>query len=256
MKTTGIIICLSLFLGIVSIQTQAQEEPVMPENFLVFEEFVQPADLPAFSDAQQEAIDLWKKFEFEVPIFTYSTDVSSFYWVVPFENFSALDQMFAKMTELSNKMKEDGYNGEAKFRDLSTTRETIIHWEKDLSYHPDGAEMQTRDNRYCEWTFFYLKAGHQKEMAEAVKKYIEFSENIDEEWSWDLYSVSMGYDSPCWIVMDRADSPLSMRKLEASLQENHTEKLSELWGNIQPHLRKMEVVTGWFQPDWSLNFEQ
>ena len=254
MKTTAFIVCIFLFMGIVSLQ--AQEAPVMPENFLVFEEFVQPADLPAFREAQQEAIDLWKKFDFEVPIFTYSTDVSSFYWVVPFENFAALDQMFAKMGELGNKMKEEGYNPEAKFRDLSTTRETIIHWEKDLSYHPSEQMGQSADKPYCEWTFFYLKAGHQKEMAEAVKKYIEFSENIDEEWSWDLYSVSMGYDSPCWVVMDRGENPLAMRKLESTLQENHSEKLTELWGNIQPHLRKMEVVTGWFQPDWSLNTGQ
>ncbi|WP_163322668.1 hypothetical protein [Draconibacterium mangrovi] len=254
MKTTGIIICLFLFMGIVSLQ--AQETPAMPENFIVFEEFVQPADLPSFNKAQQEAIELWKKFEFDVPVYTYSTDVSSFYWVVPFENFAALDQVFAKVGELTAKMKDSGYDASKKFRDLSTTRETIIHWNKDLSYHTADYAGQTTDNKYCEWTFFYLKSGHDKEMAEAVKKYIEFSKNIDENWGWDLYTVSMGYDSPCWIVMDRAENPLSMRKLESTLQENHSEKLSELWGNIQPHLRKMEVVTGWFQPDWSLNFEQ
>lgn len=254
MKTTGIIICLFLFMGIVSLQ--AQEAPAMPENFLVFEEFVQPADLPSFNKMQQEAIDLWKKFEFEVPVYTYRTDVSSFYWVVPFENFAALDQVFAKAGELGEKMKNDGFDSNKKIRDLSTTRETIIHWNKDLSYHTDDYAGQTRDNRYCEWTFFYLKAGHDKEMAEAVKKYIEFSKSTDANWGWDLYTVTLGYDSPCWIVMDRAENPLSMRKLEASLQENYSEKLSELWGNIQPHLRKTEVVTGWFLPDWSINFEQ
>lgn len=254
MKTTGIIICMFLLMGIVSLQ--AQETPAMPENFLVIEEFVQPADLPSFNKVQQEAIELWKKFEFDVSVYAYSTDVSSFYWVVPIENFAALDQVFAKAGELTAKMKDDGYDASKKFRDLSTSRETIIHWNKDLSYHTNDYAGQTRDNRYCEWTFFYLKAGHYKEMAEAVKKYIEFSKNIEQNWGWDLYTVSMGYDSPCWIVMDRAESPLAMRKLEASLQGNHSDKLAELWGNIQPHLRKMEVVTGWFQPDWSLNFEQ
>ncbi|WP_319230602.1 hypothetical protein [Draconibacterium orientale] len=254
MKTTGIIIFIFLFIGMVSLQ--AQETPAMPENFLVIEEFVQPADLPEFKKVQQEAIDLWKKLNFDLPVFAYSTDVSSFYWVVPFENFAALDQMFAKMDEFSKKVKEEGYDADAKFRDLSTVRQTIIHWNKDLSYHTADYAGQTADNRYCEWTFFYLKAGHEKEMAEAVKKYIEFSENVEENWGWDLYTVSMGYDSPCWIVMDRSESPLSMRKLEASLQENYSDKLNELWGNIQPHLRKMEVVTGWFQPKWSLNFEQ
>jgi len=254
MKTTGIILCMFLFMGIVSLQ--AQETPAMPENFLVIEEFVQPADLQMFNKAQQEAVDLWKKFEFDEPVYAYSTDASSFYWVVPIENFAGLDQLFAKVGELTAKMKDDGYNASEKFKDLSTSRETIIHWNKELSHHTDDYVGQTTDNRYCEWTFFYLKAGHEKEMADAVKKYIEFSENVEEDWGWDLYTVSMGFDSPCWIVMDRADNPLSMRKLEASLQENHSEKLNELWKNLQPHLRKMEVVTGWFLPKWSLNYER
>lgn len=254
MKTTGIIVCLFLFMGIVSVQ--AQEAPAMPELYLVMEEFVEPAVAPEFNKVQQEAVDLWKKFELNLTIFTYSTDVSSLYWVAPIENFASLDKMFAEVNKVTAKMKEDGYDASKKFRDLSTTRASVIHWEKDLSYHPDESFMQSRDNRYCEWTFFYLKAGHEEEMAEASKKYIEFYKNIEETWGWDLYTVVLGYDSPCWIVMNRSESPLAMRQLESTLQENHMEKLTELWGNIQPHLRKIEVVTGWFQPTWSMNFEQ
>ncbi|QIA06486.1 hypothetical protein [Draconibacterium halophilum] len=256
MKTTGIIICLFLFMGIVSLQTQAQEAPAMPQTFFVMEEFVEPVNLQEFNKVQQEAVDLWKELEFDVPIYTYRTDMSSFYWVVPIENFGGMDKMFGKVNELSAQMKEKGYDANKKFRDLSTTRETVIHWEIDLSYHPNEEMGQSVDKPYCEWTFFYLKSGHEKELAEAVKKYIEFSKSIEEDWSWDLYSVYMGYDSPCWIVMDRAENPLSMRKLEASLQEKHSEKLGELWKNMQPHLRKMETTTGWFLPKWSLNYEQ
>ncbi|WP_319500327.1 hypothetical protein [uncultured Draconibacterium sp.] len=254
MKTTGIIICLFLFMGIVTLQ--AQETPAMPENFLVIEEFVQPADLPSFNKVQQEAIELWKKFEFDVPVYTYSTDVSSFYWVVPIENFAALDQVFAKAGELTAKMKDDGYDASKKFRDLSTSRETVIHWDKDLSYHPNGYVGQTKENRYCEWTFVYLKAGHEKEMADAIKQYIDFFDSIDETWEWDVYTVSMGYDSPCWILMDRSENSLALKKLESSLQEKYGETFGKLWKNMQPHLRKMDVVTGWFLPDWSMNFEQ
>ncbi|WP_303925784.1 hypothetical protein [Draconibacterium sediminis] len=254
MKTTGIIICLFLFMGIVSLQ--AQEAPAMPENFLVFEEFVQPANSEAFNKVQQEAIDLWKELEFDLTFFTYSTDVSSYYWVIPIQNFAAIDQLYAKIGELTTKMKDSGFDAVKKFRDLSTTRETIIHWNKDLSYHPNGNVGQTKENRYCEWTFFYLKAGHEKEMADAIKQYIDFFDSIDETWEWDVYTVSMGYDSPCWILMDRSENSLALKKLESSLQEKYGETFGKLWKNIQPHLRKMDVVTGWFLPDWSMNFEQ
>lgn len=254
MKTTGIIVCLFLFMGIVSLQ--AQEAPAMPENFFVIEEFVQPANLQDFNKAQQEAVDLWKKFEFDVPVFTYATDASSFYWVVPIENFAAVDQLFVKGAELSSKMKEDGFDAVEKMRDLSTTREMIIHWEKDLSYHPNGNVGQTTDNSYCQWSFVYLKSGHQQEAAAVIKKYIEYFDSIEETWDWDVYSVYMGYDSPCLILMDRSKNPLELNKLDMELQEKHGEKFTELWKNFQPHIRKMDVVTGWFLPDWSHNYEQ
>ena len=121
MKTTGIIICLSLFLGIVSIQTQAQEAPVLPELYLVIEEFVQPADLPAFSDVQQEAIDLGNKSNVEMSVFAYATDASSFYWVIPIKNFASIDKVIATMAEQGEKMKAEGYDPDKKFRDLSTS---------------------------------------------------------------------------------------------------------------------------------------
>jgi len=256
MKTTGFIVCIFLFLGIVSLQAQAQEEPAIPEFYFVIEEFVQPADLQAFSKTQQEAVDLWKKFEFDASIFTYATDASSFYWVLPIKNFASMDQLFAKVGELTVKMKEAGYNADKEFRDLSTTRETVIHWEKDLSYHPNGYVGQTTNNKYCEWTFLFLKAGHQKEAAGVVKEYIDFYNSIEDTWEWDIYSVYLGYDSPCWIIMDRAESPLTLSELENTLQEKYPEKFEELWKKMQPHLRKMDVTTGWFMPKWSLNYEQ
>ncbi len=254
MKTTGILVCIFLFMG--SFSLRAQEAPAIPEFFFVMEEFVQPADASTFNKVQQEAIDLWKKFELDLSVFTYATDASSYYWVIPIENFAGVDQMFAKVGELVAKMNEDGFDTGKKFRGLSTSREMIIHWEKDLSYHPNGYVGQTIDISYCEWTFLYLKTGHEKEMAEATKKYIEFYDSIEETWEWDLYSVTMGYDSPCWILMYRAENAKVLREAEMQLGQKYGEKLGELWGNVQQNLRKMEATTGWFIPGWSLNYVQ
>jgi len=257
MKKAALLFSLCLLLPILLKPiVQAQETPALPENFFVLEEFVQPADAPAFNQVQQEAVDLWKKLGFEWSIFTYATDASSYYWVLPLENFASMDQLFTKVGELQSKMKEAGFDGSKKFRDLSTTREVVIHWAKDLSYHPNGNGVQTSDNRYCEWTFLFLKAGHETEMAEAIKKYIAFMDEVEEDWEWDLYTVTFGYDTPCWILMDRSESPLAMRQFEATIREKYLDKLGELWNNMQPHLRKMDVTTGWFLPNWSLNFEQ
>lgn len=256
MKTTGFFLCIFLFLGIASLPVYAQEAPAMPENFYVIEEFVQPADLLAFNKVQQAAVDHWTKIGFDFTIYTYATGESSYYWVVPIHGFATIDELFAKSGELYDKMLKAGFDANKEFRNLSTTRQQVIHWDKELSYHPNGNSGQTAGNPYCEWSFIYLKAGHEQEAAEVAKKYQAFYNSIDETLDWDVYTVSMGFDMPCWILMYRSDSPLTMRKNEADIQQKHAEKLGELWNGLLPHVRKIENKTGWFLPNWSLNYQQ
>lgn len=244
-----------LFTGFAALNTVAQETPSVPENFVVFEEFVSTADMASFRKVQAETVKLWKKHGFDVPVYSYSNDDNAFYWVVPIENFAAIDVLFQKIGTLMKKMKDDGFDGQEAFRDLSTMRTSVIHWEKDLSYHPDGQYGQRLDNGFVEWTFFYMKSGHEKEASEATKKYIEFYNSVPESYEWDLYSVVFGHDTPCWIFMKRAKSELALRELNSELNEKYKDKFKELWADFAPHVRKVENKKGWFMPNWSLNWE-
>lgn len=126
---------------------------------------------------------------------------------------------------------------------------------KDLSYHPSGEMGQNKNNKYCEWTFSYLKAGHEKEAAAAVKKYQEFYDGIDESYEWDIYRVTFGPDTPCWIMMVRAESELALRQTEAKLGEQYNVEFQEMWQNFTQHVRKFENKKGWFMPQWSRNWQ-
>jgi hypothetical protein len=190
----------------------------------------------------------------DLPVYCYLNDDNAYYWIVPIKNFASIDKIFEKTAELSKKMKEDGFDGQEAFRDLSTLRTSVIHWEKDLSYHPSGEYGQHPDKRYVEWTFFYMKSGHEKEAAEVSKKYIDFYNSIPENYEWDTYSVVFGHDTPCQIFMKRAESALAMRELENDLMEKYGDKFKELWDELTSHVRKVENKKGWFLPDWSVNW--
>lgn len=250
-----IVLCI-LFTGFVSFSSRAQETPAMPENFFVMEEFVAPSQMQEFYIAQQEAVDLWKKYELDVPIYTYRTAVNSYYWVIPIQSFASLDVLFQKVGEMVAKMKEGGYDADKEFRDLSTSRHTILHWVKDLSYHPNGNMGQTADKPYCEWTFVSLRSGHEAEAAEVVKKYIEFYDSIEESEEWDVYSVSLGFDTPMWVLMFRAESELAMREQEKKMGDKYQDTFRKLWTEFGTHVRKFENQKGWFLPDWSLNVQE
>lgn len=254
MKKSALLIgLLVLFAGFVSLTSRAQEAPAMPENFLVIEEFVAPSDMAAFIEAQQKAVDLWKKHDFGISLYTYRTAENSFYWVAPIANFGGIDDVFQKANTVVAKMEEDGYDADKEFKDLSTTRQSVLHWMKDLSYHPDGNMGQTAEKPYCEWTFVSLRAGHEKAAAGVVKKYIDFYNSIDENYEWDIYAVSLGYDTPMWILMNRDESELAMREHEAELNAKYADTFRKLWMEFSMHVRKFENQKGWYLPNWSLN---
>lgn len=254
MKKSALLIGLFiLFAGFVSLNSRAQEAPAMPENFLVIEEFVTPSDMAAFIEAQQKAVDLWKKHDFGISLYTYRTAEDSYYWVVPIANFGGIDDVFQKANAVVAKMEEDGYDADKEFKDLSTTRQSVLHWMKDLSYHPNGNMGQTADKPYCEWTFVSLRAGHEKAAAGVVQKYIDFYKSVDENYEWDIYAVSLGYDTPMWILMNRDESELAMREHEAELSEKYADTFRKLWMEFSTHVRKYENQKGWYLPKWSLN---
>ena len=95
MKKSFVLIVLGiLFTGMLCVSSRAQQPA--PVYFAVFEEMVSTADMAAFSKAQQEAVDLWKKHNFDLPIYCYSTDDNSFFWVMPMQNFASLKAMIKK----------------------------------------------------------------------------------------------------------------------------------------------------------------
>lgn len=223
-----------------------------PSSFVVFEEFVAPADVAAFSKVQQQAVDLWKKHNFDVPILSYGTEDYTFYWVIPIENFGSIDGIFQKSSAITKKMKEeDGFDGDKAFHELSTVRSSVIMSAPELSYHPDGNYGQTADKTYCEWSFCSLKQGHEKEASEAIKKWIEFYKTSGEKYEWDVFHVIFGHDTPMLILMTRSKDPSTIRQMEAGLWEKHRKEFGELWNGFAAHLRKIENKTGWFKADWS-----
>ena len=245
-----------LFAGFLFVTSHAQQAATAV-NFVVFEEMVSPSDMAAFSKIQQQTVDLWKKHKFDVPIYCYGTDDNIFYWVIPVENFGSIDGIFEKSSAFMKKAKdEDGFDGDKAFRDLSTTRSSVIRWSPDLSYHPSGNAGQSPAKSYVEWTFCALRQGHEKEAADAVKKYIEFYKMVNEPYEWDIYMATFGYDTPMWILMTRSESPENIRKQEGELYKKYSKELDGMWNEFSLHLRKIDNKTGWYKPNWSINTVQ
>jgi hypothetical protein len=240
-----------LFSGMLCVSSRAQQPA--PVYFAVFEEMVSTADLTAFNKAQQEAVDLWKKHNLDLPIYCYATDDNSFFWVIPVKNMASLDTMFEKTAAYMKKAKDlDGYDGSG-FRDLSTTNFSYIRWMPDISLHPDGNFGQNADKKYMKWAFCYLKQGHEKEATDAVKKYVDLYTKNGDNFEWDVYEVMLGNDTPAWVLAMPASDPVTLEQKESELNQKYKKELPDMWVEFAKHVRKIENKTGWFKQKWSIN---
>lgn len=230
---------------------QAQEKETA-QKFVVFEEMVFPSKWVKYAELQDKVIELWNKHEIDIPVHAYRTNDYGIFWVVPLDNFASLDKLYDDMNGVWAKMKEeDGFDASKEFRDLATGKQTTIMHLPKLSYHKGGEVMSLKDAPYCEWTFVYLKAGHEKEIAKAVMDYQKFYDEIPETYHWDVYAVTLGDNTPCWILMSRAENEIAMREHDKMLYEKYGEKFTELWGAFISHVREVENRRGWYVPKWS-----
>jgi len=248
-STLCIVLCL-LLAGMLPGISRAQQQAT--SGFAVFEEKVSTADMAAFQQAQQEAVDMWNKLNLGVSIGCYSTDDNAFFWVIPARSFASLDTIFGKTSAFLKKAKEqEGYDGSG-FRDLSTSNFSFIFWRPDLSYHPEGYEGPSADKPYVEWSFCYMRQGHEKEAAAAVKKFVDFYKKNGIDYGWNFFEVALGYDVPAWIVMDNSTDALTMRQTEKSLNEKYGAEFKEMWTEFAKHVRHIENRTGRYMPKWSV----
>lgn len=249
-STLTIVLCL-LLAGLLPGILRAQQPA--PLRFAVFEEKVTTADMAAFHKVQQETVDLWNKLHLDIPILCYTTDNNAFFWVIRVKNFASIDTIFAKSAAFIQKAKEqENYDGNG-FRDLSTSNFNFINWRPDLSYHPNGNMGQTIDRPYAEWSFFYMKQGHDEEATAAIKKFIDFYKKNGIQYDWDFFEVLLGYDTPVWIGMNLDTDAVTMRQTEKNLDEKYSADFKELWAEFAKHVRRIEVITGKYKPEWSVN---
>lgn len=252
MKKSTLLIGLCLILaGILPDLSRAQQQA--PLSFAVFEEMVSTYDMPAFNKVQQKAVDLWNKYDIDIPISCYSTDDNSYYWVIRARSFASIDTIFAKSAAFMKKVKEKEDFDSNMFRDLSTSSFSFISWRSDLSYHGEGYTGSNAENPYVEWSFCYMRQGHEAEAAEAIKKFVDFYKQNGIDYSWDFFEVALGNDVPIWIGINFSTDAIILRQTENALDKKYGAEFKKMWADFAQHVRHVEIKTGWYKPEWSVN---
>ncbi len=250
MKKLSLFFTLALLGVAFSFQTSRAQDAESPDMFLVMEEFVAPSDMAEFWKVQSEGFELMDKLDFKLHFGAFQTDRNSFYWVFPIKSFADIDASYAQWMDYARQMKESGWDPQQKFRGLSNMSQFVVKFDKDLSRiapKVENAEPQI----FYEWTYVYLKSGHEEEAGEVIQKFKQFYDEEGIEFYWYVYPVMLGEHTPCWILETIADNEADFRKLESEIHKKYKEDTRPMWQEFVQHVRSIDTVKGWYLPDWS-----
>jgi len=208
---------------------------------------------PAMAAKFEAAVKKENELGYPYPYSAYSTDDFYYYFLVPIENYAAIDAMNKMEGEWAAKA---GQEYEAMMKSLAGTvehyRSGVIRFLPELSYAPKKLRLKPEEQKFTTWGFAYLGFGKEKEFADIAKQFVEVSKSKDTSIGWNMFVVESGADLPFYFWAEGGKSAAEYyTENEKVTKKMGEDKFAELWNKCLGTLRRYESKTGRPRPDLS-----
>jgi len=250
-------VLISLMVGLVvtlwAVTTLAQAEEPKAQLFLVEKVVVKPSMVAQYEAHVKEALDLFNKYQFPYPFYTYSTDDFLYYLVFPVENFADIDNFYQAISELEKKAGAEQWQAMMKsaLGTLEYWQDSVYRYLPELSYIPEKPRLKAEEANFVYWEFFSIPFGKEKELAEICQEWIELYKSKKISDGWETYVGDIGTEMPLYVFTMEAKSAADYYSQSEKAMELMGEKLKELSAKTYAICKKLELKTGRFRPDLS-----
>lgn len=234
-------------LFILSGMTGAQEKK--PQLYSVTEVAVKPAMVARFEAAVKKEIELGYPYPFE----SYSTNDGFYYFLVPIENYAAIDALNTAESEWAAKAGEEYQKLMNSLEGaIDYYRSGVVRFLPDLSYVPKKPRLKPDEQKFISWGFAHVEFGKEKEFAGVLKQWVETSREKSTAIGWNTFVVESGTERPLYFWAESAKSAVDyFTESEKDVKKIGLDKNAELGGMTMATLRKIESKTGRPRPDLS-----
>lgn len=231
----------------------AQEKAPDHRLILVHEAHVNPDRIADHEALIKDFLANAPKHQHALPFATFTLEDGRFFYATPLEGYSDLEGFNAAWNDTMAKMGPDKVaEYMAKGEGVAQFSHDSLWWERlDLSYEPEGVEVDPEKSTYRSWGWFYGKPGHEMAIEEYFKKYIEFYKKHNIKRGWYTYVGDIGSDAPVYVWVEMGDSEASFAAMSEEIVKVVNEEGAELWPGILQHARKVEMVRGQYRPELS-----
>jgi hypothetical protein len=234
-----------------SINVMAQAEEPKAPLYIVEDTVVKPSKISEYEVHVKMAIELFKKYDYPYPVYNCTTDDFHYISIFPLKNYADMENTYKATGELAKKAGEE-WQAMIKSADgtLEYSKYFMLRYIPQLSYIPEEPRLKPEESSFMQWEFFYVLPGKEMAFVEFCKKLVALYKEKNIQDGWELYSGSIGTETPLFIVLlkgkNRIDYYSNWEKILEILGE---EGLKLFMEDITPLLRKFEYKTVKVRPD-------
>jgi hypothetical protein len=247
----GFVVCLC------SSTLLAQEKEQKAQLYVIWEAVVQPSKVADFVAATRAEVALYAKYKFPYAWHTSSRFDNHFYFLIPVDNFAAIDSVF----EAFNKVEETAGKEYQELLDMfEGTYEYIqpqiylLNYELSL-ISEEGAAESEGENFLC-WDIHYIHGGKEREYEEIVKEFQALYRSKNTSQDWYCYQAVIGEKNPVYYFVTSAKDAVDFYTQNAKMWDALGEEGDSFYQKLMNLLRKREMKTGRPRPDLSYTPEE
>jgi len=240
-----IFLMLSLVVSLCALTTLAQSEEQKAQLFIIRDVVVHPSKFLEYEATMKEFVALNAKHECPYSWSAYRTSDFHYYFVMPLENFAALDDVFSyfgKVTEKAGKEYAALMKGFGSTYESETIGMFLLRY--DLSYIPEEPRVTDEEMNFTWWSFYYILPGMKKEAEEISHEWQALFKNNGISDGWSVYVGVMWSDLPVLVVAGGAKSEADYYTQNEKNFKKFGEQVQSLMKRTMDGTRRFEQKTG------------
>jgi hypothetical protein len=237
-------------LSLVSSSLISQNETQM---ILSFEDNVKANKVIQYEEVAKKQIALLKKYDFKFPFGVYVTDDNYYLWNTPIENLGAADDVIEELGKFETNLKENNeIDLQKAYKDLynSMMIRTIV-FSPALSYIPDEPRLKDEEAVYQRIFYCYLYPGENMEFYNKNIQYVKYFKEANVNSGFKTFYGALGWEMPLIIYVESYKNEMDLLTTREEIFKEIDPKISELWQDMQQHIKRMETKICLYRPDLS-----
>jgi hypothetical protein len=252
-KLTLTVLSILLFFGL-SGAILAQDNMMKPQLFYMHEEVVPVNMVDQYEKTSRELVPVFKDLKLPLPFYASQRDDYHYYYISPLSNYASIDtlvQAFGKFmkdaTSNADYQKLLDENNES----IDYTQDYVLSRSANLSYHPEGSNMNDTSMKFIHWDFYTVKSGGMDKVIDLAKKYKELSMQKGIKTPYTIWFVALGPNNNLIVQTRVAKSAEDFYETAKKDDTTLGKDGEDIYNQMVPYLVKFNHINGTIRPDLS-----